>query len=67
MTIACLKLRSEEKDACFQLKTAAEQASDKIAEQQAKVAARVSPAPTHAGVEDLDHEVSPVDENIEDV
>jgi len=48
-------LRSEEKDACFQLKSAAERAAEKIEAERAKVESRVE-APSDDGIEDLDHE-----------
>ena len=49
-------LRSTEKDACFQLKSAAELAEAKIEEERAKIEARIDTATSHEDIEDLDVE-----------
>ena len=60
-------LRSDAKDACYQLKSPAELAAAKIAAERAKVEARISEPSPSDQVEDLDEDVAPSGELIENV
>ena len=60
-------LRSEEKDACFQLKSAAERAAEKIEAERSKVEARVETPRVDDGIEDLDSEHHHHEDLIENV